>query len=156
MLSLWPFSMFLLLCLSLIRYFSVYLWAAMAVITSVVEICLVLKLRKNFKMLMVCVIERWDFFITSSSTRGIINMFHPEWISRALLSRQSSILESSFLFGWGSVSSTAKRCSSILLPLLCQDTKMTDWDCKSIKPSKKLGHGEKVLQPARGGRVECD
>lgn len=124
MLFLWLFRIFLFLCLSLIRYFLIFLhlWAGVVVITNIVDICLVLKIRLVFKMVMFSVIERWDFFITSSSSKGIINMFHPDQISRALLSTQSTILESSFLFGWGSVSSAAKRCSCVSLCLFCAST----------------------------------
>lgn len=118
----------------------------MVVITNVVEICLVFQLRMIFKMLMFSVVERRHFFITSSSECGIINMFHPDQISRALLLTQSSILESSFLFGWESVSSAAKRGSCVFpLPLLYQrqDSEMADWDPKSANPSTNWGMGRK-------------
>lgn len=129
MLSLWPFSIFLFLCLSLIRSFPIFLclWTAIVVITNVVEICQVLKLRMIFQMLMFRVVEGWDFFITSSSECGIINMFHPDWISRALLSTQSSVLESSLLFGWGSVSSAAKRCSCVSPCPFCASARTWRW-----------------------------
>lgn len=94
---------------------------------------------------MFSVIERWAFFIASSSSCGIINMFHPDQISRALLSTQSSILESSFLFGWGSVSSAARRCSRFRLLLLCQhqDSEIADWDPNTSNPSTEWGMGRK-------------
>lgn len=94
------------------------------------------KTQMIFKMPIFSVIERWDiffFFFSSSSKHGVINMFLPDRISRALLSTQSSILESSFLFGWGSISSPAKRCSCVSSCLSCASAGTWRWPTGILK-----------------------
>lgn len=81
-------------------------------------------------------------FITSSNSCGIINMFHPDRISRGLLSTQSTVLENSFLFGWGSVSSAAKRCSCVSLCLFCA----------SARTQRQLTEVPTPIIPVQNGR----
>lgn len=127
-------------------------------ITNVAEICLALKLRMIFKMLMFSVIERCDFFINSSSECGIINMFRPDQIPRALLSTRSSILESSFLFAWDSVSSAAKRCSCVSPCLFCASVRTWRWLTgipKALIPVQTGRWGEDATAGQRW-KVGCD
>lgn len=99
----------------------------MVVIKNVAEISVVLKLRIIFKVLLIIVIVRWDFLITSSSKRVIINMFPPDPVSRTWLLTQKSILESSFLLGSDSLSSAAKRCSCVPRCFSCASARTQRW-----------------------------
>lgn len=123
----------------------------MVITTNVVEICLVLKLRMIFKF---SVIERQDFFffITSSSEHSKTNMFRPDRLSRASLLTQSSILESSFLPGWGSVGSTAKRCSCVSPCLFWASARTRRWLTgipKALIPVQTGGWGESATAGQR-------